>query len=51
MDKDSLYIALSEYYLEGVILPKERAEWDQLRSKGCIHNFTANAADKFFPGN
>ena len=49
MDTDSLYLALSEENLEDVFLPKKRAEWDQLRSKSCIDNFTANAADSFFP--
>ena len=49
MDTDSLYLALSEEKLEDVILPKKRAEWDQLRSKDCTDNFTANAADSFFP--
>ena len=36
MDTDSLYLALSEENLEDVILPKKRAEWDQLRSKDCM---------------
>ena len=49
MDTDSLYLALSEEDLEDVILPEKRAEWDQLRSKGCTDNFTANATDDFFP--
>ena len=49
MDTDSLYLALSEENLEDVILPKERAEWDQLRSEDCTDNFTANAAANLFP--
>ena len=49
MDTDSLYLALSEENLEDVILPEKRAEWDQLRSKDCNDNFTANATDNFFP--
>ena len=48
MDTDSLYLALSED-LEDVIVPEKRAEWDQLRSKDCNDNFTANATDKFSP--
>ena len=35
--------------MEDVILPKKRAEWEQLRSKDCTDNFTANATDNFFP--
>ena len=49
MDTDSLYLALSKEKLEDVIFPKKRAEWDQLRSKGCTDNFTVNTADNFFP--
>ena len=49
MDTDSLYLALSEENLEDVILPEKRAEWDQLRSKDCNDNFTANATDNFSP--
>ena len=49
MDTDSLYLALSEQRLEDVILPEKRAEWDQLRSKDCTDNFTANATDNFSP--
>ena len=49
LDTDSLYLALSEESLEDVILPKKSAEWDQLRSKDCTDNFTANATDNFFP--
>ena len=48
MDTDYLYLVLSEENLEGVILPEKRAKWDQLRSKDCTDNFTANATDKFF---
>ena len=49
MDTDSLYLALTEKILEDVILPEKRAEWEQLRSKDCTDNFTANATDNFFP--
>ena len=49
MDTDSLYFALSGENLEDVILPEKRAEWDQLRSKDCTDDFTANAADNFSP--
>ena len=49
MDTDSLYLALSEENLEDVIVPGKRAKWDQLRSKDCIDNFTANATDNFSP--
>ena len=49
MDTDSHYLALSEENLEYVILPEKRAEWDQLRSKDCTDNFTANATDIFSP--
>ena len=48
MDTDSLYLVLSEENLENVIVPKKRAEWDQLRSKDCTDNFTAKATDNFF---
>ena len=48
MDTDSLYLALSEENLEDVIIPEKRAEWDQLRSKECNDNFTANATDTLF---
>ena len=48
MDTDSVYLALSEENLEDVILPEERAEWDQLNSENCTDNFTANATGKFF---
>ena len=49
MDTDSLYLALSDENLEDVILPEKRAQWDQLRSKDCTDDFTANATDNFFP--
>ena len=49
MYTDSLYLALSEKVLEDVIIPKIRAEWDQLRSKDCTDIFTANAANIFSP--
>ena len=49
MDTNSPYLALSEENLEDVILPKKRAEWDQLRSEDCTDKFTANATDNSFP--
>ena len=49
MDTDTLYLALSEEILEDVILPEKRVEWEQLLSKDCTDNFTANATDNFFP--
>ena len=49
MDTDSLYLALSEENLEDVIFLKRRAEWNQLLSKDCTENFTANATDTFLP--
>ena len=52
MDTDSLHLALSEENLEDVGkfgLEKKRAEWDQLRSKDCTDDFTANATVNFFP--
>ena len=49
MDTDSLSLALSEENLEDVILPEKPAEWDQLRSKDCTDNFTANQPDYFSP--
>ena len=49
MDTDSLYLALSEENLEDAILPEKRAKWNQLRSKDCTDNFTANATDNFSP--
>ena len=49
MDTDSLYLALSEEKFEEVLLPEKRAEWDQLLSKDCTDNFTANAIDNLFP--
>ena len=49
MDTDSLFLALSEENLEDVVLPEKRAEWNQIRSKDCTDNLTANATDNFFP--
>ena len=49
VDTDSLYLALSEENLEDVIVPEKRAECDQLPSKDCNDNFTANATDNLFP--
>ena len=49
MDTDTLYLAFSEENLEDVIFLEKRAEWDQLRSKDCTDNFTANATAKIIP--
>ena len=49
MDTDSLYLVLSGENLEDVILPEKRAEFDQLRSKDCTEDFTANVTDNFLP--
>ena len=49
LDTDSFHIALLEENLENIILPKKRAEWDQLHSKVSTGNFTANVTDNFFP--
>ena len=49
MYTDSLYLALSEENFEDFILTEKRAEWNQLRSKDCTDNFSANATDNFFP--
>ena len=49
MDTDSLHLALSEENLEDAIFPEKRAEWNQLRSKDCTDNFTANESGNFFP--
>ena len=40
---------MSEDNLNDVILSEKRAEWNQLRSKDCTDNFTANATGNFFP--
>ena len=49
MDTDSVYLALSEENWKDVIFLERRNEWDQLRSKYCTDDFTANATDIFFP--
>ena len=49
MNTDSLNLALSEENLEDIILFENQAEWEQLRSKHCTDNITANATDNFFP--
>ena len=49
MDTKSLYLALSEENSEDVILPEKRAECDQLRSRDCTDDFSADATDNFFP--
>ena len=48
MDTNSLYLGLSDENLD-VFLPEKRAEGDQLRSKDCTDDFTANATDTFSP--
>ena len=50
MDNDCLYLPLSEENLEDDTLPGKRADWDQLRSKDCTDNFTANTTDNFVRG-
>ena len=47
IDTDSPYLALSQKILEAIIFPKKRAEWNQLRSRNCTDNFTANGTDIF----
>ena len=49
MDTDSLYLALAEKKLEDCIGPEMRAEWQMLRSKDCVHSFTAGAVATFSP--
>ena len=49
LDTDSLYWALSEENLEDVVLPEKRVEGDQLCSKDCTDNLTANATYNVFP--
>ena len=49
MDTDSFYLALSVENLGDVFFAEKRAEWDQLHSKDCSDNFTANATGNFFP--
>ena len=44
---DSLYFALAEKELEDCIRPEMRAEWQTLRSYGCVDSFTADAVAKF----
>ena len=45
----TLYLALLEEYLEDLILPEKRNEWEAIRSRDCTDTFTANATDNFFP--
>ena len=49
MDTDSMYLALAEKELEDCVRPEMRAEWQRLRSNGCVDSFTANAVANFFP--
>ena len=46
-DTDSLYLALAEKELEAGIRPEMRAEWQSLRSNGCVDSFTADAVANF----
>ena len=48
-DTDWLYLALAEKELEDCIGPEMGAEWQGLRSNGCVDNFTADAVANFFP--
>ena len=49
MDTDSLYLALAEEDLDDCILPSNRAEWTEKRSKDCRHDLRADAKNNFFP--
>ena len=49
MDTDSLYLALAEKELVDCIRLEMRAEWQKLRSKDCVDNFTADAVALFSP--
>ena len=49
MDTDSLYLALAEKGLEDCIKPAMKAEWQRLRSNGCVDSFTADAVAYSFP--
>ena len=48
MDTDSLYLALAHKELEDCIRPEMIAEWQRLRSKDCVDNFTADSVANFF---
>ena len=49
MVTDSPYLALAEKELEDCIRPEMRAEWQRLRSKDCVDNFTVDVVENFFP--
>ena len=49
MDRDSLYLALAEKRLEDCTRPEMRAEWQGLRSNGCVDSFFADAVANFLP--
>ena len=49
MDTDSLYLALAKEDLDDCILPSNRAEWSEKRSKDCRDDFRADAKNNFFP--
>ena len=47
MDTDSLYIALSQEYLEDILLPEKSNEWEAIRSRDCTDSFTAQTTGRF----
>ena len=49
MDTDSLNLALEEAALDECILPSERSEWTEKRSKDCPDKFRADAKNNIFP--
>ena len=48
MDTDSLYLALAEKELEVYIRPEMKTEWQMLKPKECVNNFTADAVANTF---
>ena len=49
VDTDSLYLVVAGKELEDCIRPELGAEWQRLRSNGCVDSFTADAVAIFFP--
>ena len=49
MDTHSFYLALEEEALDECILPSERSEWTEKRSKDCPDKFRADAKNNIFP--
>ena len=49
LDTGSLYLAVAEKEVENCIRSEKKAEWEQLRSKGCTKSFLADAVGNFFP--